>query len=236
MMQRNPLLVHVVLVFLMAAFICKAARNVIGVSASHILRPAFAVVLNAKQQQHNHQRGSSSRFIPSMSEKIAGESTHDLASVGTTKLQHTVTWITLDDTIEFSAADGTTLRTAALRSGAVSPHNNRANLINCRGLGTCGTCAVSIQFSDCDGVPPPIEPSERNSVENWRLSLPPGHGPSSIGSDLRLACQVRVRGNVKVTKYAGFWGQNIGHLAEKSLPTQPLGKLEFILDKNKSPP
>ena len=68
------------------------------------------------------------------------------------KKAYTITWLTTDDeadrdqnlTISFEAYEGETLRTAALRRGIVSPHNGRANDINCRGLGTCGTCAVDI--------------------------------------------------------------------------------------------
>lgn len=41
------------------------------------------------------------------------------------------------------APRGATLRTAMLEAG-VTPHNGRATLINCRGLGTCGTCAVEV--------------------------------------------------------------------------------------------
>lgn len=153
---------------------------------------------------------------------------------------HIIKWITSEETVEFTAADGDTLRTAALRSGSVSPHNSRANLINCRGLGTCGTCAVSIHKVANDSnenpgtVSSPVEPAERSTIEQLRLSVPPGHGRSSVASDLRLACQVQVRGNLKVTKYTGFWGQDIGQLAKKSLPTQPFGELEFLLD-TKSP-
>lgn len=44
----------------------------------------------------------------------------------------------------FSVLQGTKLRTALLQNG-VSPHNGNAKLINCRGLGTCGTCAVEIR-------------------------------------------------------------------------------------------
>jgi ferredoxin len=45
---------------------------------------------------------------------------------------------------QFSAPQGSKLRTAMLLNG-VSPHNGKAQLINCRGLGTCGTCAVEIK-------------------------------------------------------------------------------------------
>lgn len=143
-----------------------------------------------------------------------------------TTIRHAVIWKTSAGERTFEARDGETLRTAALRGGVASPHNGRANLINCRGLGTCGTCAVEIQGS--------ILPSERNTIEQLRLSLPPGHGPkSATNSALRLACQVQVRGDLTVTKRAGFWGQD-DELAALSQPTQPFGDLEFLLDA-KSP-
>ena len=43
---------------------------------------------------------------------------------------------------EVWADDGELLRTALLRAGVASPHNDRARVVNCRGLGTCGTCAT----------------------------------------------------------------------------------------------
>lgn len=51
------------------------------------------------------------------------------------KKKHTIRWQTSNGIEEFVAFDGETLRTAALRRGIVSPHNGRAQLINCRGLG-----------------------------------------------------------------------------------------------------
>lgn len=49
------------------------------------------------------------------------------------------------------APRGAKLRTALLQAG-VSPHNGRATLINCRGLGTCGTCAVEIRWTFTNNV------------------------------------------------------------------------------------
>jgi ferredoxin len=137
---------------------------------------------------------------------------------------HQVRWKTATGDIVFDALDGETVRTAALRRGLISPHNGRANLINCRGLGTCGTCAVQI-----DGN---VQPADRNAREKLRLSFPP-HGSSLTSSTLRLACQVQVRGDIEVTKRTGFWGQ-YEDLAEGSIPSQPFGELEFLLD-DKSP-
>jgi hypothetical protein len=45
--------------------------------------------------------------------------------------RHFVRWENVDGIVVFEAIDGETLRTAALRRGMVSPHNGRAQLINC---------------------------------------------------------------------------------------------------------
>ncbi|MBF2078372.1 MAG: (2Fe-2S)-binding protein [Synechococcales cyanobacterium T60_A2020_003] len=92
----------------------------------------------------------------------------------------------------FECASNTNLRTALLQQG-IALHNGQSALINCRGLGTCGTCAVEI-----DG-----DVSETNWRDRTRRSLP----PHSLTQNRRLACQTRVLGDVKVTKYDGFWGQ-----------------------------
>jgi ferredoxin len=90
---------------------------------------------------------------------------------------------------------GARLRDVLIAAGEV-PHNGNARLFNCRGIGTCGTCAVAITG--------PV--SEPNARERWRLSIP----PHDAVSGLRLACHVRVLGDLVVEKYAGFWGQRIG--------------------------
>lgn len=48
-----------------------------------------------------------------------------------------------------------------------TPYNGAANVINCRGLGTCGTCAVEVEVVDGPGV------SKQNWKERARLSFPP---------------------------------------------------------------
>ncbi|MBD1825304.1 2Fe-2S iron-sulfur cluster binding domain-containing protein [Cyanobacteria bacterium FACHB-DQ100] len=87
---------------------------------------------------------------------------------------------------------GENLRRVLIRNG-INLHNGNATVINCRGIGTCGTCAIEIEGAV----------SEMEWRENARLSLPP-HNPEK---SRRLACQVRVLGDVHVTKYGGFWGQ-----------------------------
>lgn len=84
------------------------------------------------------------------------------------------------------------LRKILLQNG-VDLYNGGAKVINCRGIGSCGTCAVKVEG----------EVSAVNWRDKTRRSLPP-HSPTT---DLRLACQTKVLDHVKVTKFDGFWGQ-----------------------------
>jgi ferredoxin len=89
---------------------------------------------------------------------------------------------------------GEKLRKALLARG-LSPHNGAAKWLNCKGLGTCGTCALEIE-----GLVNPL-----NDRERWRLNFP----PHQLSSKLRLACQIRVGDNLTLNKHAGFWGEKI---------------------------
>ena len=71
-------------------------------------------------------------------------------------------------------------------------YNGLAAAIHCRGLGTCGTCAIQITG--------PV--SEITAVESWRLGFPPHQRTSG----LRLACQCKVLGDLQLTKHGGLWG------------------------------
>jgi ferredoxin len=180
------------------------------------------------------------RFMSSADAEHGASSCSDLPR----RQEHTVTFRSAADKpdIIFSAIDGEILRTACLRRGLVSPHNGNARLINCRGLGTCGTCAVEIEASTADvDVLPSIEPLQRNNVENLRLTFPP-HGSGDQSPKLRLACQVQVRGDVVVTKRAGFWGQassgdgGVDPAGEETMVDPStcktyFGELEFLLDR-----
>jgi ferredoxin len=92
----------------------------------------------------------------------------------------------------FECEVGANLRKALLENG-ITLYNGKAKLINCRGLGSCGTCAVQVEG----------EVSVPNWKDNARRSLPP-HSPTA---NRRLACQTKVLGDIKVTKFDGFWGQ-----------------------------
>jgi ferredoxin len=89
---------------------------------------------------------------------------------------------------------GENLRTILLRN-QVPPYNGAAKLLNCHGLGTCGTCAVEIKGAV----------SQKTPVEKWRLNFP----PHKEENDLRLACQCKVLGDLDVKKHEGFWGEHV---------------------------
>lgn len=74
-------------------------------------------------------------------------------------------------------------------------YNGAAGLTHCRGLGTCGTCAVEVE-----GDLTPV-----TKIEKWRLGFPP-HQPSA---GLRLACQACVLGDLVVKKHSGMWGHRV---------------------------
>ncbi len=95
---------------------------------------------------------------------------------------------------EYECEEGELLRDVLL-SVDESPHNGRAKYLNCRGFGTCGTCAVEIAG--------PV--SEPTKIEQQRLSVP----PHAADTPLRLACQTRIEGDIDVIKYPGFWGQHV---------------------------
>lgn len=89
-------------------------------------------------------------------------------------------------------APGANLRQVLLENG-IDLYNNQAKLINCRGIGSCGTCAVAVEG----------EVSTANWKDKARRSLP----PHNMEKNRRLACQTKVLGDVRVTKFDGFWGQ-----------------------------
>jgi ferredoxin len=91
---------------------------------------------------------------------------------------------------------GDNLRKVLMREG-LPLYNGVASAIHCRGLGTCGTCALKIEG----------EVSPTTAVERWRLRFP----PHEKGTDLRLACQCKVLGDLKLEKFDGLWGHRIAN-------------------------
>ena len=87
---------------------------------------------------------------------------------------------------------GENLRRVLLK-GKLPLYNSVAPLIHCRGMGTCGTCAIRIEGK--------VSPLTR--IEKWRLGFP----PHQRQKELRLACQCKVLGDLELKKLSGLWGQ-----------------------------
>ena len=103
---------------------------------------------------------------------------------------------------------GANLRKVLMENG-IDLYNDRANIINCMGIGSCGTCSVQIEAVSENPEAAPESLPPLNWKEKARLALPP-HGLSGEALDQsqrRLACQVKVLGDLKISKGEGFWGQ-----------------------------
>ncbi|MBR8827801.1 MAG: (2Fe-2S)-binding protein [Gomphosphaeria aponina SAG 52.96 = DSM 107014] len=105
-----------------------------------------------------------------------------------------------------TCAEGTNLRQVLLKEG-IPLYNGKAKIINCLGIGTCGTCAVEVEG----------DVSPANWKEQARISLP----PHALTKGRRLACQIQVQGDLRLTKYNGFWGQG----------DEPVWSLEIASEK-----
>lgn len=81
-----------------------------------------------------------------------------------------------------------------LNDNGISPHNGSAEWLNCRGLGTCGTCSVHIKGNK----------KELNRKERIRLSAPPF---CNVDRNLILSCQTKVTEDIEIEKGKGFWGE-----------------------------
>ena len=74
-------------------------------------------------------------------------------------------------------------------------YNNNAKYLNCRGIGTCGSCAVEVKGK--------VQPSVPGLLESKRIEL---LSPQNI-VNLRLACYCKVIENIEIVKHKGFWGE-----------------------------
>jgi ferredoxin len=92
----------------------------------------------------------------------------------------------------FEVVSGSNLREALLEQN-IDLYSNGAQILNCHGHGLCGTCLVKVE-----GLV-----SEPTQLETTRMAFPPHFGRK----DRRLSCQVKVLGDVRVTKFEGHFGE-----------------------------
>ena len=128
------------------------------------------------------------------------------------------------------------------------PYNHPATAVNCRGIGTCGTCAVEVRVLAGPGTSP------LTLREKLRLRLPPhsaaaaaaaaAAGETSTGKvTVRLSCQTQVLpgSTVEVRKHGGMWGQrymptpNHDATAAAPVPTKLGGGFDLDLIMSATP-
>jgi ferredoxin len=102
--------------------------------------------------------------------------------------------------LEVVCAEGARLRDV-LRGAGIAVYADPTGLVNCHGLGTCGTCALHV---GANAAPASTALSPPTAVERWRLAFPPHR--DGLAAGLRLSCQARVLGDLEVTRWEGFWG------------------------------
>jgi ferredoxin len=91
----------------------------------------------------------------------------------------------------FDVDEGTNLR-AALLAEDIDLYSAGAEIFNCHGHGTCGTCLVQVEGS----VSVPTAAETNRTIFH----------PYSLHKKRRLACQTKVLGDLLVTKFGGYFG------------------------------
>ncbi len=80
----------------------------------------------------------------------------------------------------------------SLLDNKIDLYNGAASVLNCYGHSSCGSCLIKVEGSV----------SEPTEFEKLRMAIP----PHSQHHDRRLACQTKVLGDVRVTKFDGHFG------------------------------
>ena len=105
---------------------------------------------------------------------------------------------------EVEVPEGANLRVEAMKA-AVPVYKGLSRLLNCHGLGLCGTCRVLVK----QGMEN-LSPKTRR--ERFNLTMHPMTMLATIGheNEMRLSCQVRVLGDCTVETTPAFnWsGEN----------------------------
>jgi ferredoxin len=95
---------------------------------------------------------------------------------------------------EIEVPAGANLRTA-LRAAGIQVYAGKDRYLNCRGLGLCGTCRVLVKKG-----------MENLSTKRLQERVRLGVSLASIGheNEMRLACQVEVKGDCTVDTQPAF--------------------------------
>src|SRR5215471_10373208 len=87
-------------------------------------------------------------------------------------------------------ASGKNLKSLAIELG-INPHREFFRGVNCGYLGLCGACQVWVRNAGSDAA------AAATNAPNWRERM------AGMRGERRLACQVRILGDIDVTTMAG---------------------------------
>jgi ferredoxin len=99
---------------------------------------------------------------------------------------------------EIEVPQGANLRTEARKAG-IEIYKGKDRILNCRGLGLCGTCRVLVK-SGMEHLNP------KTFMEKVNFNLHPLTSFAYIGNEdeMRLSCQVQVNGDCSVVTQPAF--------------------------------
>ncbi|MBI3272003.1 MAG: (2Fe-2S)-binding protein [Planctomycetes bacterium] len=107
----------------------------------------------------------------------------------------------IKERIEIEVPVGANLRKEAIKAG-VSLYAGPDKLLNCRGLGLCGTCHIHLKKGTIQNTGPLTRLGRCSVIEKFRT----GMGFYDIGheDEIRLACQTTVLGDLEVETTPAF--------------------------------
>lgn len=110
----------------------------------------------------------------------------------------------VNEKVEIEVAQGANLRQEARKAG-IAVYKGLNKVLNCRGLGLCGTCKVLVK-KGMENLSP------KNMREKINMNLHPLTMLATIGheDEMRLSCQVQVNGDcsIETTPSINWSGDN----------------------------
>jgi len=95
-----------------------------------------------------------------------------------------------------------------LKQFNIFPYNGKSKYLNCKGIGSCGTCAVSVLDFDGNKIYSSKDEyiGDLTKMEKIRLNFFPHTLDNSFEKSLRLSCQYKIKTDLMTIKNNGFWG------------------------------
>lgn len=95
-----------------------------------------------------------------------------------------------------------------LKQFNIFPYNGKSKYFNCKGIGSCGTCTVSVLDFDGNKIYSSKDEyiGDLTKMEKIRLNFFPHTLDNSFEKSLRLSCQYKIKTDLMIIKNNRFWG------------------------------